>query len=229
MDTLMVFIVSTTLSFVLIHRALSRTIAPATRGAKAHAVAPATADFPEADLSGTDWVVIDLETTGLSASSEITEIAIIAADGTILLDRTILPMGRIPRAASNINGLTRKKLKGSPRWYEVDAKVRALLRGHRVVGYNGEFDLRLLNQTAKRWGLPPFDIQIECLMLAYARHRGVPHPWRDGEYKWHKLETACRYEGLAKSQDHRALSDADLARRLAIHISEAKRQLRMAA
>ncbi|MBU6379578.1 MAG: 3'-5' exonuclease [Gammaproteobacteria bacterium] len=229
MDTLLVFIVSTALSFVLIYRALSRASAPAPRGVKAHAVAPETADFPEADLSGNDWVVIDLETTGLSATSEITEIAIIAADGTILLDRTILPMGRIPGAASNINGLTRKKLKGSPRWHEVDARVRALLRGKRVVAYNGKFDLRLLNQTAERWGFPPFDIKIECLMLAYARYRGVPHPWRHGEYKWHKLEKACRYEGLARAQDHRALSDADLARRLAIHMSETKRPLQKAA
>ncbi|HRD77441.1 MAG TPA: 3'-5' exonuclease, partial [Hyphomicrobiaceae bacterium] len=157
-----------------------------------------------------DWLVIDCETTGFDKKSEILEIAVVDANGTTLFERRVMPLGRIPSAASRVHGIYRKDLKGCPTWPEISEELRRVIGDRPVVSYNGEFEERLLQQTAEKWGVEPIRNRVGCVMKAYAAHRGIPHPWRRNDFKWHKLAAACRHEGIKVGTHHRAGADAEL-------------------
>ena len=93
-------------------------------------------------------------------------------------------------------------------WTAHHEHIAALLgKAKTVLAYNAGFDRRLIAQSARRLNLRPPGAQWRCLMLDYAEHRGELHPWRDGKYRWHKLDAAARYEGVRLgSQSHRALA-----------------------
>ena len=153
-------------------------------------------------------VILDTETTGFGPRSEVLELAIIDADsGAVLYDSPVMPEGRIPAAASDVHGLTRAELKrmDARPWPEHHTAVCEILAGaDAVLAYNTEYDRRLLEQTANRYGLAlPEELSWRCVMLGYA----------DGG-RWIKLAKACKREGIAVSGAHRALADARLTREL---------------
>lgn len=154
-----------------------------------------------------DWVVVDLETTGLTDKSEALEICIVRPDGKILFDSLVMPQGRITKEASEIHGLTRTGLKGSPTWPEIHDKVCNALSGRRVLSYNADFDSRLLRQTIERYGLSIPKIHWECVMLAFAEYNGEWNDYRQS-YRWIKLDRAVRSVGLPFKALHRASNDA---------------------
>ena len=168
-------------------------------------------------LDRRDVLILDTETTGVGKRSEVLDIALINTCGQVVYSDPVLPQGRIPGSASAVHGLTRARLRAmsAEPWAEHHAAVERCLTGGRVLlAYNLDFDLRLLDQTAERHGFGnihlPTATRLRCLMLDYAEWRGVPHPWRKGEWKWHRLTEAAGYEGVASVQSHRALDDAKL-------------------
>lgn len=165
-----------------------------------------------------DWIVMDLETTGLGPSAEVIEIAIVSANGTVLLDQLVMPKGRIPKSVTSKTGIDRRLLRGCPSWPEIDRQVRDILRDRSVITYNTDFDFRILKQTTQKWSLPPINVKGMCAMIAYAKYRGIKHPWRKGEFKWHKLINALGYEGVAHGKLHRALADAMATCRLVLRM-----------
>jgi DNA polymerase III subunit epsilon len=196
--TLLVLLRLTRLGFR--HSAATPAKHKASKSSRGHALAE--------HVHGNDWLVLDLETTGLSSSSEIIEIAVVDAGGSVIFNQRVMPKGRIPKRATEIHGIDRKALKGQPTWPEIAGRVTALLKDRPVLTYNAEFDLRLLRQTFKKWGLPPMPIEGHCVMLAYAEHRGILNPRFPGEYKWHKLKAACAHERIIVAPDHSAAADA---------------------
>src|SRR5262249_32016885 len=75
--------------------------------------------------------------------------------------------------------------------------------GSRIVIYNADFDCKFFPQRLTCAG------KIECAMLAYSREIGEAHPYRRGEYRWHKLVEAARVAGFAwATPAHRALGAA---------------------
>lgn len=169
-------------------------------------------------LDRRDVLILDTETTGVGNRSEVLDIALINTCGREVYSAPVLPQGRIPGSASAVHGLTRARLRamGAEPWAEHHAAVeRCLAGGSVLLAYNLDFDLRLLGQTAERHGFGdvhlPTATKVRCLMLDYAEWRGVPHPWRKGEWKWHRLTEAAAYEGVGSVQSHRALDDAKLA------------------
>ena len=175
-------------------------------------------------LNRTDVLVLDTETTGFGPKAEVVEITIIDTTGAVRYDELVMPQGSVSTGASNVHGLTKVLLRkeGARPWPEHHAKVVRLLSQASVIcAYNTDYDDRLLEQTTARYGLswPKWDYWC-CMMLAYAEERGIAHPKRSGEYRWHKLADAMKYEGLSfTGKAHRARSDAmatlDIMRRLA--------------
>ena len=149
-------------------------------------------------------IIIDTETTGTGPHAEVLEIAIIDADtDEVLYDAPVLPKGSISRAASNVHGLTRAELKrlGAQPWPRHHDKIARILReADQVLAYNADFDRRVLEATAKRYGLTLPVGNWQCLMRAYARGG-----------RWLKLSEACAREGIDVGDVHRALADARLA------------------
>lgn len=139
-------------------------------------------------LERKDWVILDTETTGLSQIDEIIQIAIIAHDGTVLLDSLIKPIQTISSDAIAIHGITTALLEDAPSFPELYDQIKTLISEKTIVIYNAVFDMRLLNQTIKKFHLPRIEIspnRIECAMLQYSAWKG--ETWSDGKYKWQRL------------------------------------------
>ncbi|MFQ0827138.1 3'-5' exonuclease [Serratia fonticola] len=158
-------------------------------------------------------LILDTETTGLGEDAEIVEITIINSHGSILLNTLVKPTVSIPAEATAIHGITDEMVKDAPRWMDIHGEFCHLIAGKPVVTYNANYDIRLINQTAKLWGLEdqlfdlPKPITISCAMIVYAEHYGATDPRRGG-FKWQKLTAAAEQQGVKiQGAAHRALSD----------------------
>lgn len=163
-------------------------------------------------LNRNDVLILDTETSGLDASAEVLEVGLIDTHGNELLHRYSLPEYSISRKATSVHGLDKKRLNqmGAEPWPNIHEDVWQLMsQASAVVIYNAEFDLRILCQTADIHGLPVYDLDIHCAMLAYANHRNEINP-RFNTPRWHTLEAALKHEGIAANQSHRALDDCHM-------------------
>ena len=151
------------------------------------------------------FVIIDTETTGLSARDEIIELAAVSSNGTVLFESRIWPRsGAVPPGSTRIHGLTIEDLDGAPRWPDVLDDLHRAVAGHRILAWNAPFDERLSVQSSRAWGVAHPLPGFECAMRAYAFGRGVG----SGSFK---LERAASVEGvLVAGQAHRSADDAKL-------------------
>ena len=159
-------------------------------------------------------LILDTETTGLDDDAEVVELAVIDCTGAVLLDTLVRPSGPVPAEAAAIHGITDAMLAEAPTWSEIHARFCGLVEGRQVVIYNHEFDVRVINQTARRYGLQApqgFDLALDgsavhCAMQAYAEFRGE---WsaEKGRYRWQKLSAAAEQQGVTVTNAHRALGD----------------------
>ena len=145
-------------------------------------------------------LVIDTETTGRGATSEIIEIAVVTLDGAPLFSSLVRPMSAVPRSAARIHGLTTEALTDAPIWDEVWTRLEPLLRGRLLIAYNAPFDRRMVDLTCACYRLPrPSYLHWRCA-LRYVRECGG---WKRAP----TLTDAClRYDITPGT--HRALSDA---------------------
>jgi len=163
-------------------------------------------------LDREDVLILDTETTGLKGDIEIVEIGIINTKGDVLLHRYSMPKGEINPCAQAKHGLSRDVLlqNQAPSWPEIHAEVSQVLSAAAgVIIYNAAFDRRALASTARLNNLILPPIRTHCAMLLYARHRSIFHPlYKD--FRWHKLESAARHEGVAVLRQHRAVEDCQI-------------------
>ena len=152
-------------------------------------------------LDRRDVLIVDTETTGLSPRSEVVEVAVLDATGNVHYQALSLPVGPIPREASDLHGLTRAILRreGARSWPEIHPELAAVLAAATaVVGWNAAFDKRLLEQTAERHGLTLPELPWRDLLEEYRRLG----------YKTNGLEAAVRREGVRESGTiHRCAAD----------------------
>ncbi len=159
-------------------------------------------------------VYLDTETTGLDARAEVVEIAIIDADGRPLVNTLVKPQSPVPADASRVHGLTTAVLQSAPTWPEVWPQILAALAGRLVLIYNADYDIRLMEQTARRYQMA-FDVpgmEVGDLLTLYSEFKGVRGT--DGQLRRWRLEQAGREMGIALPNSHRALDDTLLAREL---------------
>ena len=156
------------------------------------------------------WVVVDLETTGLGARSEITEIgAVRVREGRLREEFSSLvrPVGPIPPAITALTGITPAMVRGADpiatvldrflTWAGFEAKDPVVL-----VAHNAPFDIGFLRRAAAACSLPwPRVRVVDTLALA---RLALPRPI----VRNHKLATVASYFGTATVPGHRALGDA---------------------
>jgi DNA polymerase-3 subunit epsilon len=163
-------------------------------------VAP-TAPVRPGPASG--FAVIDVETTGLSASSHrVLELAIVRTD----------PAGRVvdewvcrfkpdgPVGATHIHGIRDVDVLGAPRFGQVLPEISARLAGAAIAGHNIRFDLAFLRAEYARagWALP--HLPALCTLDASWHH--LPHLDR------RRLADCCAATGIPLPNAHSALGDA---------------------
>ncbi|KKK95617.1 hypothetical protein LCGC14_2671010, partial [marine sediment metagenome] len=168
----------------------------------------------EAIKTAREWlklkpVFLDTETTGLDIQAEIVDIAIINHDGTELISTLVQPISPIPEQATSIHGIRNEDVILAPAYADIQLNIGSLLYDRLVVIYNKNFDLRLMEQSAKA------DLEFpltRCAMELYAQFYG---DWneRHQSYRWQKQSNAARQLGIEMPANlHRAAADANLCR-----------------
>lgn len=165
-------------------------------------------------------VFLDTETTGLGEVDQIVEIAVVDGSGATVLGTLIKPTIPIPSDATAIHGITQSDVASAPSFSDVLPELKAAIRNRAIVIYNAEYDVRMLEQSARAHGLRiNFGGNINCAMHMYAEFFGVWNHSR-GEYRWYKLEAAARQCGIHLPGNlHRASADAELTRQIIIFMA----------
>lgn len=165
---------------------------------------------------------LDTETTGTGPHAEIVEISIVDHDGTPLLDTLVRPRGAVEAEARRVHGISDAMLQDAPPWEQVWPQVKSILQGQHVGIYNLDFDLRLMQQSCQRSGLPwrPPQASFFCIMRLYAQFYAQWDP-RRRSYRWQSLDNARAQCGLNIPNSHRALDDTLLARAVLHYMAQA--------
>ncbi len=166
--------------------------------------------LPSAEiLTVQDYVVLDVETTGLHPETdEIIEVAAIRSiagnlDGFTTL---VFPRHRIPAEVTQLTGIRNVDVLNAPQIKDVAPKLLDFIRGYPVVAHNAPFDVKFLAAAFDTIGAD-IDIRyIDTVPLARAAFPGMPN---------YKLETLIReLELLDGEQEHRAGSDTEATLKL---------------
>lgn len=156
-----------------------------------------------------DFVILDTETNGTGGSTEVIEVGVVAADGTVLFESLIKPrIHQMNPFAQRIHGISLAELHDAPHLPEVLLGLKEAVGDRLVLAWNASFDESMMIQSCRTWTLEPPAWRFSCAMRTYAmavRRRGR------GGYKC-KLDTAIENEGVteavAEFQAHRAAADA---------------------
>lgn len=150
-----------------------------------------------------EYVVIDLEMTGLSAKTDqIIEIGAVKIKNNQVVETMeclVNPNCRIPTRVVELTGITDEMVKEG---LDKDEAIGALLDfidGQILVGQNINFDYSFLKQWAVNHKRPLEARACDTLKLAR-----VLLPANQSK----KLESLCQYFGIKRAREHRALDDA---------------------
>ncbi len=157
-------------------------------------------------LHDVTFVVLDLETTGTSASgASITEIGAVKVRGGEVLGEfqtLVCPDQPISAQITRLTGISNRMVESAPPVSAVLPSLWEFLTGSVLVAHNASFDVSFLRAAARAMDLPWLGLQVVDT-LALAR-RAVT---RD-EVPNHKLSTLAAFFNAEVTPDHRALSDA---------------------
>ena len=151
------------------------------------------------------FVVLDTETTGLLAP-EVVSIAVVDDRGRPLLHELVRPEKLIEPGAARLTGLCLEALEGKPSFLEIAPSVADAIRGRRVVIYNVAYDVAVLRNTHRRYGLDMPTFESWCAMEWFARLYGQWDPERNA-FVWQSLTKAATFFGVRVESAHDALAD----------------------
>ncbi len=159
-------------------------------------------------IKSAEFIVFDVETTGLSAidGDKIVEIAAIKFKDlkpTATFHSLINPLRNIPAAATNVNQITDDMVAGAPTAEEFLPGIIDFIGGGCVVGHNVKFDLNFvcyeLSLSGRR--LRNETPALDTLKMAKAL---IPY------LSSYKLSHIAGALGITIGETHRALSDTQL-------------------
>jgi len=168
-------------------------------------------------------IFLDTETTGLGASAEIIDLAVVDLRGEVLIDTLIAPSGPIPPETTRVHGIVDADVAGAPTWAAVYPALAELLARRPVVVYNAAFDRRMIANCCVATGFDQPAGEWHCAMQHYAIWAGVRSSHRHRRYRLHKLGDALAAFDLPPGS-HRALADAEACRALvhALAVAESR-------
>lgn len=160
-------------------------------------------------LSAVTFVVVDLETTGTSAtSSRVTEVGAVRVRGGEVLDEfstLVNPDTLIPADITLLTGITQSMVATAPPMEEVLPSLLSFVAADpdtALVAHNAPFDIGFLKAACERHGTDwPGPRVVDTLRLARAV---LPR----SETRNHKLPTLATFFGVPTAPRHRALDDA---------------------
>ena len=151
-----------------------------------------------------EYVVLDLETSGIKAkSSEIVELAIVSNKSTTPLVNTLVrPLDMeayVISKAREIHGISPDDLQHAPTLAEIWPDVLRIVQSKPLVIFNATFDVPMLRANAMRLGLVTPPLSAICAMRLLTAYL-------DSDV-WYSLDEACEMCGIERGVTHRACND----------------------
>lgn len=150
-----------------------------------------------------DYVVFDLETTGVSCNSDaVIEISAIKVMGGIPVDEfssLVNPIMHIPFQATNVNGITDDMVKDCPSFDVVLKEFDKFIGDMVLVGHNINcFDMKFIwRDSVKYWGKTISNDYVDTLSISRVLLPDMSH----------SLGNLAEYYGVSTEGAHRALND----------------------
>ncbi len=150
-----------------------------------------------------DLAIVDVETTGMSASSDrIIEVAVVRVSrGNVVEEFSSLvdPERRISHRIRSLTGITNEDLRGAPLFRQIKDDLLRLLDGSILVAHNARFDYGFLRKEFER---EKIGYSSRCLCTARLSRRLFP------QFQRHSLDAIIERLSLGCPHRHRALDDA---------------------
>lgn len=162
---------------------------------------------------GTEFAVLDFETTGLvpHMHHRVIEVGIVRVDErgeTLAVFDTLINPGR-DIGPTAIHGIEAWEVADAPTFAEVVGDILTLIDGAVVVAHNARFDSAFLKNEFGLAGYAGLEVDLFCTMeLLHAIAPLAPR----------KLSVCCEHFGLDVGAAHHALEDARMTARLLHHL-----------
>lgn len=153
-----------------------------------------------------DYVIVDLETTGLSpVTNEIIEIGAIKVRNDEIVDRLDLlvkPQNKVNPFITRLTGITNKMLEDG---VEIEEALKTFLdfaSDSVLMAHNAKFDMSFLNNNLQRhFNLTLENKCLDTLVLSRKYVKDIPN---------YKLETLANHFDVNYSGAHRSVKDCEI-------------------
>ncbi len=161
-------------------------------------------------MSREEYIVLDIETTGLSRyMHRITEIAAVKVRNEKVIDEfqtLVNPQTHIPRFITTLTGIDNKMVKDAPTIKEVLPEFLNFLGSSTIIAHNATFDYGFIYENAKQHlGV---SISNENLCTRKLANRLLP------DLPSKRLSALCKQFRIRNRQEHRAMGDAKATKEL---------------
>ncbi|MBQ8826354.1 MAG: 3'-5' exonuclease [Oscillospiraceae bacterium] len=148
-----------------------------------------------------DYVVLDIETTGFGTNCDIIEIAAVRVRNNVIADEFesfVKPDRSIPWNITQLTGITNAMVADAPSIEQVLGEFHQFAGNDVLVGHNiKSFDMHIISAKAAACGMCFKNELVDTLAMA---RKLLPT-------KRHSLADVCGYYNIINSSAHRALSD----------------------
>lgn len=168
------------------------------------------------DIRKTEYVIFDVETTGLSPlrGDRMVEIGAIRVKDMKIVDRfesLINPQRNLSEEAQRVNKITEAMVEDAPIADEILPQMIDFIGGACVVGHNVKFDLDFLCYELSLLGRKLQDTTPALDTLKMSRGL-MPH------LRTHRLSFLAEVLGVQIGATHRALADVELTLGVMVHL-----------
>ncbi len=166
---------------------------------------PIAYNLRDQKLAGSEYVIFDTETTGLSAVYDsIIEIgATKMKDGQVIdrFDKFINPGHPLSEVTTNLTSITTEMVENEPDESVIVGEFMDFIGDDILVGHNVTFDMGFMNAALTRMGRDRLSMPvIDTLEMSRTLH---------SKYRNHKLDSLAKRYNIVLEHHHRADSDAE--------------------
>lgn len=172
----------------------------------------------EANFESDEFVVFDLETTGLSAAScGITEIGAVRIQGGKVTDSFSTYVDckmPIPADITRLTGITDEMVKGAPSEADAVRDFLSFAKDSILIAHNASFDVGFISRVARQNDLVFKNTYLDTVALSR---------YLNTDLKRHTLDTIANYYKLGEFNHHRAVDDTRMLAAIFFKMTEKMR------